>query len=32
MLKEAIDKAGHHGKIDIGIDSAASEFFVPETN
>ena len=27
MLKEAIDKAGYSGKVFIGIDAAASEFF-----
>lgn len=30
LLKEAIAKAGHEGKIDIGLDCASSEFFVPE--
>lgn len=28
MLEDAIKKAGHTGKIDIGMDVAASEFFV----
>lgn len=28
MLEEAIRKAGHEGKIDIGMDVAASEFFL----
>jgi enolase len=32
LLKEAIHEAGHTGKIDIGLDCASSEFFVPETN
>lgn len=27
----AIDKAGHTGKIVLGMDVAASEFYVPET-
>lgn len=31
LLVEAIDKAGHTGKVDIGFDVAASEFFVAET-
>lgn len=30
LLKEAIAKAGHEGKIDIGLDCASSEFYVPE--
>ena len=29
---EAIEKAGHTGKIVLGMDVAASEFYVPETN
>jgi len=28
---EAIEQAGHSGKIDLGMDVAASEFWVPET-
>lgn len=28
---EAIEKSGHLGKIDLGMDCAASEFWVPET-
>lgn len=32
LLKEAIQSAGHEGKIDIGLDCASSEFFVPEQN
>lgn len=28
LIMEAIEKAGHRGKIDIGLDVAASEFFV----
>lgn len=28
----AIDKAGHSGKIVLGMDVAASEFYVPEKN
>lgn len=31
LIKEAIQKAGHEGKIDIGLDAAASEFFVKES-
>ena len=31
LLKEAIHSAGHEGKIDIGLDCASSEFFVPES-
>jgi len=27
---EAIDKAGHMGKIKVGMDVAASEFWIPE--
>lgn len=27
LIKEAIDKAGYTGKVDIGMDVAASEFF-----
>ena len=30
LLQEAIALAGHTGKIDIGLDCASSEFFVPE--
>lgn len=30
LLMEAIEKAGHLGKIDLGMDVAASEFWVPE--
>lgn len=30
LLMEAIEKAGHSGKIDLGMDVAASEFWVPE--
>jgi enolase len=30
LLKEAIHASGHEGKIDIGLDCAASEFWVPE--
>jgi len=29
LLMEAIEKAGHKGKIEIGMDCAASEFYVP---
>lgn len=32
MLKEAIYNAGHEGKIDIGLDCAAAEFYLPEKN
>jgi len=28
---DAIEKAGHLGKIDLGMDVAASEFLVPKT-
>jgi len=31
LLMTAIEKAGHTGKIVLGMDVAASEFFVPET-
>jgi len=31
LLKEAIFTAGHEGKIDIGLDCAASEFYKPES-
>jgi enolase len=27
---EAIEMAGHKGKVDLGMDVAASEFWVPE--
>lgn len=27
---EAIEKAGHLGKVQLGMDCAASEFYVPE--
>jgi enolase len=30
LLMEAIEKAGHSGKIKVGMDVAASEFWVPE--
>lgn len=30
LLQEAIELAGHTGKIDIGLDCASSEFYVPE--
>lgn len=30
LLLEAIEAAGHTGKIDIGLDCASSEFYVPE--
>lgn len=30
LLIDAIDKAGHKGKISLGMDVAASEFLVPE--
>lgn len=30
LLMEAIEKSGHLAKIDLGMDAAASEFFVPE--
>lgn len=30
LLMEAIEKAGHLGKIDLAMDCAASEFWVPE--
>lgn len=29
---EAIQKSGHSGKIEIGLDVAASEFFIKESN
>ncbi len=32
LIMEAIEKAGHSGKIDIGLDVAASEFFVAKEN
>lgn len=32
LLQEAINKAGHTGKIDLGMDVAASEFFVADKN
>ena len=32
LLMEAIDKAGHTGKIQLGMDVAASEFYVSEDN
>lgn len=32
MLQEAIEKAGHHGKIQIGLDCAASEFYIEKGN
>jgi enolase len=32
LLMEAIEKAGHTGKIDIGLDCASSEFYVPESH
>lgn len=28
----AIEKAGHSGKIVLGMDVAASEFYIPESN
>eukprot|EP01015_Nassula_variabilis_P023506 TRINITY_DN4404_c0_g2_i1.p1 TRINITY_DN4404_c0_g2~~TRINITY_DN4404_c0_g2_i1.p1 ORF type:complete len:475 (+),score=163.96 TRINITY_DN4404_c0_g2_i1:68-1492(+) len=31
LLIEAIELSGHTGKVDIGFDVAASEFYVPET-
>ena len=31
MLEDAIKKAGHTGKVDIGMDVAASEFFENNT-
>jgi len=30
LLMDAINKAGHSGKVDIGMDVAASEFYVPD--
>lgn len=27
LIMEAINKAGHDGKVDIGLDAAASEFY-----
>lgn len=30
LLMEAIESAGHKGKVDLGMDVAASEFWVPE--
>jgi len=30
LLFDAIEKAGHHGKVELGMDVAASEFWVPE--
>jgi len=30
LLEEAIEAAGHYGKISIGLDCASSEFYVPE--
>ncbi|KAL4511920.1 hypothetical protein ABPG72_012765 [Tetrahymena utriculariae] len=30
LIQEAIEKAGHKGKVDICMDPAASEFWVPE--
>ncbi|KRX03483.1 hypothetical protein PPERSA_02862 [Pseudocohnilembus persalinus] len=32
LLMTAIEKAGHTGKIVLGMDVAASEFYVPESN
>lgn len=32
LIMEAIQKSGHSGKIDIGLDVAASEFFNAKTN
>jgi len=32
MLKEAIKNAGHEGKIDIGLDCAAAEFYLEKGN
>eukprot|EP00330_Aristerostoma_sp_ATCC50986_P003972 CAMPEP_0114588282 /NCGR_PEP_ID=MMETSP0125-20121206/11022_1 /TAXON_ID=485358 ORGANISM="Aristerostoma sp., Strain ATCC 50986" /NCGR_SAMPLE_ID=MMETSP0125 /ASSEMBLY_ACC=CAM_ASM_000245 /LENGTH=460 /DNA_ID=CAMNT_0001784597 /DNA_START=66 /DNA_END=1448 /DNA_ORIENTATION=- len=32
LLMEAIDKAGHSGKVELGMDVAASEFFVEKEN
>lgn len=32
MLKESIFNAGHEGKIQIGLDCAAAEFYLPEKN
>jgi enolase len=32
MLQEAIEKAGHLGKIQIGLDCAASEFYIEKGN
>jgi enolase len=32
LLMEAIEKSGHLGKIDLGMDVAASEFFVADKN
>jgi enolase len=31
LIMEAIKNAGHDGKIDIGLDVAASEFYQPDT-
>jgi enolase len=32
LIQEAILKAGHEGKIDIGLDVAASEFYNSKEN
>ena len=32
LIMEAIEKSGHTGKIDIGMDPAASEFYDAKTN
>jgi len=32
LLMEAIHKAGHSGKIELGMDVAAAEFYLPEKN
>ena len=32
LIMEAISKAGHQGKIDVGLDVAASEFYVKKDN
>lgn len=31
LLNEAIDRAGHHGKVQLGMDCAASEYYVEDT-
>lgn len=31
IIMEALHNSGHEGKVDIGLDVAASEFYIPET-